>query len=341
VKQRRRGNPGLKGKLVDKSVESYVMALETINRLSIAYRVEASAFLLCNAWELLLKAKLIEDAGSPQVICKNQGRRKGERVETISARTAVARVFQNGMDPVRRNIERVIDIRNDAAHLVLPDVPSEVVSLFQASVVNYHQFLDQWFGLSLSDRVPAGMMAIVYDFPSGHTDLTPTKLRRKLGSDAADYLLRLQDELRSEHAELGGTSEYSIGIDYTLALTKTPGEADIALTQGTGGDVVGLVEVAKDPSKTHPMRQKEILAELRTRLGGEQVLNGYDIQCVVAIHNIRQRSEFFYRGTVKGSPGQYSPHFVDWVANRWEQDPVFFVKVREAYRRNRAELKAT
>lgn len=36
----RRGNPGLCGKLLDKSVEAYILALETINRLSIQYRVE-------------------------------------------------------------------------------------------------------------------------------------------------------------------------------------------------------------------------------------------------------------------------------------------------------------
>jgi len=35
----RRGNPGLCGKLLDKSVEAYILALETINRLSIQYRV--------------------------------------------------------------------------------------------------------------------------------------------------------------------------------------------------------------------------------------------------------------------------------------------------------------
>ena len=39
----RRGNPGLKGRLVDKSVEAYILALETINRISIQYRIEPLA----------------------------------------------------------------------------------------------------------------------------------------------------------------------------------------------------------------------------------------------------------------------------------------------------------
>ena len=52
-----RGNPGLKGRLLNKSVDAYVLALETINRLSIQYRLEAFCYLICNAWELLLKGK--------------------------------------------------------------------------------------------------------------------------------------------------------------------------------------------------------------------------------------------------------------------------------------------
>lgn len=54
----------LKERLLDKSIEAYVLSLETINRLTIQYRLETFCYLLCNAWELLLKAKLIEDAGN-------------------------------------------------------------------------------------------------------------------------------------------------------------------------------------------------------------------------------------------------------------------------------------
>src|SRR3989304_3042768 len=52
--------PSLEG-LGDKGVEAYILALETINRLSVQYRVETFCYLICNAWELMLKAKIIED----------------------------------------------------------------------------------------------------------------------------------------------------------------------------------------------------------------------------------------------------------------------------------------
>ena len=43
----------LKERLVDKSFDAYVLALETINRITVRYRMEAFCYLICNAWKLL------------------------------------------------------------------------------------------------------------------------------------------------------------------------------------------------------------------------------------------------------------------------------------------------
>ena len=59
--------------LRDSSVEAFIMALGTINNPSIAYRLEAFLFLFCNAWELLTKARLLED-GSRIFYQKQRGK---------------------------------------------------------------------------------------------------------------------------------------------------------------------------------------------------------------------------------------------------------------------------
>ena len=63
------GDFDLKKSLMDKSIEAYVLALETINRLSVRYRLETFCYLLCNAWELLLKAKIIDCESNPDSMC--------------------------------------------------------------------------------------------------------------------------------------------------------------------------------------------------------------------------------------------------------------------------------
>jgi hypothetical protein len=149
-----------------------------------------------------------------------------------------------------------------------------------------------------------------------------------LGRDAADYLIRYCAKIKSEFDNLQRPVQFSVGIEYRLALTKKPGDADIVLTQAiSGGSAVQIVEVPKDPSKTHPHRQMEVIQKLRRALP-ELSINQHDIQCANKVHGVKQRPEYFYQGTVKGSPVQYSPAFVDWLIQQHRNDPQFFSKAR-------------
>ena len=48
-------------KLLDKSTDAFVLSIEIFNKPTIRYRIEGFAFFFINAWELLNKAKIIED----------------------------------------------------------------------------------------------------------------------------------------------------------------------------------------------------------------------------------------------------------------------------------------
>ena len=321
-----RGNPGLKGRLVNKSIEGYILALETINRLSIQYRVETFCYLICNAWELLLKAKILDDAGNDRDVIYRGKKKRNERRETVSLCECLERIIPDATNPERRNIECIADLRDEAVHLVLSGVPTDVLGLFQACVINYHRRLNSWFGISLSDRVHVGMMSIVYDLAPDRGDINGKHLRRELGRDAADYLARYCARIKNEFDQLQRPVQFSVGIEYHLALTKKADDADIVLSQGSAGDsTVKIIEVAKDPSKSHPHRQKEVIQKLKAAVTGLSI-NPHDIQCVNKAYGIRQRPEFFYQGTVKGSPGQYSPAFIDWLTQQNQKDPQFFHK---------------
>jgi hypothetical protein len=321
-----RGSRGLKGRLVDKSVEAYILALETINRISIQYRLEAFCYLLCNAWELLLKAKILEATGKQNSIYYKK--KRGLPKRSLSLRDCLKEIFSNGEHPERRNVERIADLRDETVHLVFSQIPREVLCLFQASVINYHNRLNEWFGISLSDRVPVGMMSLVYDLRPEQCDLTDKRLRRELGHDAAVYLSTYCSQIKQEFDSLQRPAQFSIGIEYRLVLTKNQADADIVLSTGTGNSgSTQIIEVPKDPSKSHPFRQKEVIEQVKAKVDGLQI-NQHDIQCVSKTHNIKKRPEYFYKGKIKGSPTQYSPAFVDWVSQQYVKDNSFFSKAR-------------
>lgn len=329
-----RGNPGLKGKLLENSIEAYVMALETINRLSIKYRMETFAYLICNAWELMLKAKIIQDSGDKKAIYHKKNR--GERRRSLALRACLKDVFPKENDPTRRNVELMADLRDEATHLVISQVPKDVLALFQACVLNYHKRLNEWWGISLSDRVPVGMMTIVYDLSPDQLDLNSVDLRKRLGADAAKCLMEFEAKLRQESEDLGRSAEFSIPVNYKLALVKDVGDADISLTTGGAGETVGVLEIPKDPGKTHPYRQKELVEQANVELEGTTI-NKHDVECVVKIHNVKKKSNFYYQGQVKGSPGQYSQEFAEWMAAKHKRDPSFFDDARQKARNLRAK----
>ena len=324
----RKGRAGLKGQLIEKSVDAYVLALETINRLSIKYRIKSFTHLVCNAWELLLKARVLDTQNSREAIYYKT--KRGEPRRTISLRDALRAVIPNDKEPLRRNLEVVADLRDESMHLVISEIPNDILLLFQACVINYHKKLNEWFDLSLSDRVSLGMMTIVYDLSPGHFDLGSSAVKRRLGKDVAAYLHRIQKKIQSEYEGLGNASEFSIGVEYKLALTKKPGEADIVFNNGTGGKSSTFVQIAKDPSSSHPFRQKELLVALKDALNGLAAATAYDIQCVNNKYAVKNRAEWFYKGKVVGSPSQYSQAFIDWIVERVKQNSDFFAKAREA-----------
>ena len=47
-------------RLVNKSIEAFLMGLEVYNKPTIKYRVEGFSFFIVNAWELLLKAEMLK-----------------------------------------------------------------------------------------------------------------------------------------------------------------------------------------------------------------------------------------------------------------------------------------
>ncbi|HEQ8459416.1 TPA: DUF3644 domain-containing protein, partial [Streptococcus pyogenes] len=49
----------LSERLVLKSIEAFIMGLEIYNKPTIKYRIEGFSFFICNAWELMLKAEML------------------------------------------------------------------------------------------------------------------------------------------------------------------------------------------------------------------------------------------------------------------------------------------
>src|SRR5579859_2026884 len=247
----------LQRRLISKSMESYLLSLELINRPSLQHRVEVFCFLACNAWELLLKARILAVTGDRESIVAEGDDAHAERSITMQA--CLTKLYPDKRDPVRRNIEFLEQLRNAATHLVITRTPPALMGLLQATVLNYHKALSDWFAVSITDKVTPGMMSIVYDVPPDAYDPARPAVRRALGRETATYLAGIQQALQDELVELGRSREFALEVGYRLYLVKKEDEADFSLTVGAGGVPVGVVEKARDPGLTHPFLSTDVV----------------------------------------------------------------------------------
>ena len=118
-------------KLIDKSKEAFMMAIEVYNKPSIKYRVEGFSFFICNAWELMLKAHMINKFGNESIYYKDNPNR------TITLENCIKKVLTNDKDPLRRNLEKIIELRNMSTHFVTEEYEMVYIPLFQAAVFNF------------------------------------------------------------------------------------------------------------------------------------------------------------------------------------------------------------
>src|SRR5699024_5576417 len=99
-------------RLLDKSKEAFVLAVELYNRPTVKYHAESCSIFLCNAWELMLKAYLVKTKGLDAIYYKDGSDR------TLSLTDCLKKVFTNDKDPLRINMQEVVNFRNTNTHFI-------------------------------------------------------------------------------------------------------------------------------------------------------------------------------------------------------------------------------
>jgi len=89
--------------------------------------------------------------------------------------------------------------------------------------------------------------------------------------------------------------------------------------------------VPKEPDKTHPYRQKEVIQLVNQDLETQPKINSYDILCINTIYRIKSKPEFCYNG--KFGPHQYSPQFIDCILKQATRNPNLLSVTREKYKK--------
>ena len=144
----------LEERLLDKSKEAFAMAIELYNKPTIKYRVEGFSLFVCNAWELMLKAYLLKTKGPESIYYKDNKNR------TISLENAIKEVFTNNKDPLRINLEKIVELRNTSTHFITEEYEMVYVPLFQACVFNFNEKMMAFHFIDMTSVIPQNFLTL-------------------------------------------------------------------------------------------------------------------------------------------------------------------------------------
>ena len=254
---------GLAKALLKKSRDNMILALELYNRPSLENRLDSFVLCFCTAWEQLLKSILIERDGEETIF---QTKSKPGRIrESISLRDCLNRTYESS-STVKKNISRIAYYRDQAVHLLMPEVQGIMSRIFQSGVMNFgkafHNFAQQPFLPSSH----AGMLSIVGKLgsPSNATILA------KYGNNVGGELISLLESL-VEEAKQTDDIEFAIPLNVQLVFATDDEEGNaVTLSKAEAGmEALAnaiVVEKPVDRSRTHPFRTVETIREINKRL---------------------------------------------------------------------------
>lgn len=305
-------------RLLDKSQEAFILAIELYNRPSIRYHAEGCSFFLCNAWELMLKAKIINDEGEDAIYYADKNR-------TLSLSDCLKKVFNNENDPVRKNMRAVNNLRNTSTHFVVDEYELFYGPIFNESVKLYDEKLKDLHGIEISDRIPENYLTLSVRRGAMHLDTIRARYPRQVVEKMLTLGADIVADRKDSDGELGYVTEFRQSkkkdADFTFSITS---DADTA---------VAIIKSLTEPVDKYTYRVRTGVEHIRKKLqkknvrllvkGEETEFNRVHFMEFVSFYNMKGNETYSYDLSLGGEQPSwcYSQQAIDLMIDALERDP--------------------
>ena len=293
-------------KLLEKSKEAFVMAIEIYNKPTIKYRVEGFSFFICNAWELMLKAYLIKKYGEDSIYYKdNQDR-------TITLENCLQKVISNEKAPIRRNLSKIIELRNTSTHFVTEEYEMIYIPLFQACVLNFVEKMQEYHQIDMTEVIPQNFLTLAVSMKA----LDENVIRAKYPEEIAKKMLTTNQHLNPMIEE--NNQAFAIKIEHLHYISKDKSQATSFVYIDKDAEVgVKIIKELKDPNNTHKYTMKNAIKEINRRLqnmGIEFTMNQYIFDLFNKKYGLKENEKYCYVHRQYAQPSYtYSMHAIELI----------------------------
>lgn len=319
-------------KLIGKSQEAFIVAIELYNKPTIKYRVEGFSFFICNAWELMLKAYLIKTKGNASIYYKDNPNR------TITLENCIRLVFTNNKDPLRINLEKIITLRNTSTHFITEEYEQIYIPLFQACVINYTNKLFDFFDIDITEQLNANFLTLSMKI----TNIDETDIKARYPKEIAEKIINSFSDINQTIPKVDNPN-FAITIRHDFVLTKNKKEATatFTLTKDAKQSAYIFKEI-KDMQLSCPYTRNQCIDIINKRIQKDKLnfinpnskdekvkhkFNAYHFGLFVKFYNIKENSKYCYQYTRNKHPNYtYSNQALDLIYNEIKKDPEHIIQ---------------
>lgn len=312
----------IKQKLVDKSIEAFIMGLEIYNKPTIKYRIEGFSFFICNAWELMLKAELL-NRNEDIYYSDKSGR-------TLSLEPTIKKIYSDKNTRVRLNLEKIIELRNISTHFITEDYEAKYAPLFQACVLNFVNEIKRFHNIDISNYISQNFLTIT----ANYEPLSNEQIRLKYPPEIAERFIQQSNQIDVLTQEYN-SDKFAIPIKQNLYITKKKDEADFVIAMASESpNKVAIVKELKDPANTHKYAFNNVIAVVNNRLSKSNIklgykngFNSYVLNLFIEFYDIKSDNKYSYKHSLGNSTSYtYSERLIDFIINEIKKNPDGFVE---------------
>lgn len=309
-------------RLVEKSIEAFILGLEIYNKPTIRYRVEGFSFFIVNAWELMLKAEMLKRGMSLYY--------KDNPERTVSVGEAVRKIYTDVNSRVRLNIEKIIELRNISTHYITEDYEQKYAPLFQACAINFANEICRFHSINIADYIAQNFLTIT----ANYEPLDFEQIKLKYTPEVVEKLIQQANDVDVLN-QTYDSEKFAINIRQILYVTKKREDADFTIAVSSDAETrMGIIKEIKDPSDTHKYSFSNVITAIRERMKKaniridyEKGFNSYVLSMVIDFYDIKSEPKYAYKHTIgKSVPYTYSQQFVDFVFGEIKKNPERFVE---------------
>lgn len=308
-------------RMVDKSIEAFIMGIEIYNKPTIKYRIEGFSFFICNAWELMLKARMLKQQKS--IYYKDKSDR------TLSLNEVLKQVYPDRNTKIRLNLEKIIELRNISTHYITEDYEVKYAPLFQACVLNFIKQIMRFHKVDITKYISQNFLTIA----TSYEPLTNGQIRLKYPPEIAEKFIQKGNEIDVLSKEYN-SDKFSIDVKQSLHITKRKSEADFTIAiDKNSKNHASIIKDFKDPSDTHKYSYKSVITAVQERLkkgkivlSYEKGFNSYVLNLVIDFYHIKIDKKYAYQHVIGNQHSYtYSEQFIEFIVNEIKKDPKNYV----------------